>query len=92
MEVRHFARRQVKLPGRLRNEYARRYIVTATISATRTQLMYAMRGMGTKLTWPPARSTRPDAHAAFDRFVSIYAAKYPKATETLMTARSSALR
>jgi transposase-like protein len=28
-------------------------------------------------------ATHADAHAAFDLFVSIYAAKYPKATETL---------
>jgi hypothetical protein len=32
-----------------------------------------------------------DAHAAFDRFVSVYAAKYPKATETLKKDRGSLL-
>ena len=36
-------------------------------------------------------ATRADAHAAFDRFVSIYAAKYPKATETLKKDRESLL-
>lgn len=28
-------------------------------------------------------TTRTDAYAAFDRFVTIHAAKYPKATDTL---------
>jgi len=36
-------------------------------------------------------ATRADAHAAFDRFVSIYAAKYPKASETLKKDRDSLL-
>lgn len=36
-------------------------------------------------------ATRADAHAAFSRFVSIYAAKYPKATETLKKDRESLL-
>jgi putative transposase len=36
-------------------------------------------------------ATRADAYAAFDRFVSIYAAKYPKATETLKKDRESLL-
>ncbi|EIF28462.1 transposase [Burkholderia sp. Ch1-1] len=36
-------------------------------------------------------ATRAEAHAAFDRFVSIYAAKYPKATETLKKDRDSLL-
>ncbi|AJX01057.1 transposase, Mutator family protein [Burkholderia gladioli] len=36
-------------------------------------------------------ATRADAHAAFDRFVTIYAAKYPKTTETLKKDRESLL-
>ena len=36
-------------------------------------------------------ATRAEAYAAFDRFVSIYAAKYPKATETLKKDRESLL-
>jgi hypothetical protein len=36
-------------------------------------------------------ATRAEAHAAFDRFVTIYAAKYPKATETLKKDRESLL-
>lgn len=36
-------------------------------------------------------ATRADAHAAFDRFVAIYAAKYPRATETLKKDRESLL-
>jgi hypothetical protein len=36
-------------------------------------------------------ATRADAHAVFDRFVTIYAAKYPKATETLKKDRESLL-
>ena len=36
-------------------------------------------------------ATRAGADAAFDRFVSIYAAKYPKATETLRKDRESLL-
>jgi hypothetical protein len=36
-------------------------------------------------------ATRADAYAAFDRFVSIYTAKYPKATETLKKDRESLL-
>jgi len=36
-------------------------------------------------------ATRADAHAAFDRFVSIYAARYPKATETLKKDREALL-
>jgi transposase-like protein len=36
-------------------------------------------------------ATRADAYAAFDRFVSIHAAKYPKATDTLKKDRESLL-
>ena len=36
-------------------------------------------------------ATRADAYTAFDRFVAIYAAKYPKATETLKKDRESLL-
>lgn len=36
-------------------------------------------------------ATRADAYAAFDRFVSIHSAKYPKATETLKKDRESLL-
>ncbi|MGF6605188.1 transposase-like protein [Paraburkholderia sp. WSM4175] len=36
-------------------------------------------------------ATRADAYAAFDRFVTVYAAKYPKATETLKKDRESLL-
>ncbi|CAD6563446.1 IS256 family transposase IS1413 [Paraburkholderia sabiae] len=36
-------------------------------------------------------ATRADAHPAFDRFVSIYAARYPNATETLKKDRESLL-
>jgi putative transposase len=36
-------------------------------------------------------ATRADAYAAFDRFVTIYAGKYPKATETLKKDRESLL-
>jgi transposase-like protein len=36
-------------------------------------------------------ATRAEAQAAFDRFVSIYAAKYPKASETLKKDRDSLL-
>ncbi len=36
-------------------------------------------------------ATRADAYAAFNRFVSIYAAKYPKATETWKKDRESLL-
>jgi transposase-like protein len=36
-------------------------------------------------------ATRADAYAAFDRFVAVYAAKYPKATETLKKDRESLL-
>src|ERR1700756_4213293 len=36
-------------------------------------------------------ATRTDAYAAFDRFVTVYAAKYPKATETLKKDRDSLL-
>src|SRR5260370_13441583 len=40
-----------------------------------------------KAIWMAA--TRADAYAAFDRIVTIYAAKYPKATETLKKDRES---
>jgi transposase-like protein len=36
-------------------------------------------------------ATRAEAYTAFDRFVSVYAAKYPKATETLKKDRDSLL-
>jgi transposase-like protein len=36
-------------------------------------------------------ATRADAYAAFDRFVTVYAAKYPRATETLKKERESLL-
>jgi putative transposase len=36
-------------------------------------------------------ATRADAYAAFDRFVAIHAAKYPKATDTLKKDRESLL-
>jgi len=36
-------------------------------------------------------ATRADAHAAFDRFVAIHAAKYPRATETPNKDRESLL-
>src|SRR5260370_17625098 len=36
-------------------------------------------------------ATRAEAYAAFDRFVTIYAAKYPKPTETLKKDRDSLL-
>jgi hypothetical protein len=36
-------------------------------------------------------ATRADAYAAFDRFVTVYAAKYPTATETLKEDRESLL-
>lgn len=36
-------------------------------------------------------ATRADAHTAFDRFVSFYAARYPKTTETLKKDRESLL-
>ncbi|KLU21476.1 hypothetical protein EOS_35455 [Caballeronia mineralivorans PML1(12)] len=36
-------------------------------------------------------ATRADAYAAFDRFVTIHAAKYPKAADTLKKDRESLL-
>jgi putative transposase len=36
-------------------------------------------------------ATRADAHAAFDRFVKIHAAKYPKATDMVKKDRESLL-
>lgn len=36
-------------------------------------------------------ATRADAYAAFDRFVTVHAAKYPKTTETLKKDRESLL-
>jgi putative transposase len=37
-------------------------------------------------------ATRADAYAAFDRFVTVYATKYPKATETLKKDRAAFLK